>query len=228
MLPLDSPRTSRVVTHEFGTAHQGHNYPCDVDDVQLLERIRGGDESAFRELVTRYQQALVRVARFYVRSESSAEDVVQETWIAVVRGIDRFEGRSSLKTWLFRIVANRARSLGQRESRVVPIDLTGDSAVVDASRFNDAGMWRDPPVPFTDAVDTAITNGPIVAAVRAAIEQLPDPHQAVVTLRDVEGLTTAEVAELLGLSEANVRVILHRARSRVRDNVEKSLRGGVR
>ncbi len=195
-----------------------------MDDRDLLTRISTGDERAFTELVARYHVTLVRVARYYVNSTASAEDVAQDTWLAVLKGLDGFEGRSSFKTWLLRILVNRARTTGVREHRVVPVD-TSDASVA-ASRFDERGVWSDPPVPFTDSIEDAITNQPLVDAVRRAIGHLPEPHQAVVTLRDVEGLSTAEVGELLELSEANVRVILHRGRARVRAEVEATSRGG--
>jgi RNA polymerase sigma-70 factor (ECF subfamily) len=194
-----------------------------MDDAELLRKVCDGDEKAFRELVARYQGSFVRVARYYVNSDASAEDVAQDTWIAVLRGATRFEGRSSVKTWLFRILVNRARSTGSKEHRSIPVDPGGSVA---AARFDEGGFWREPPVPFTDTIDDALSNERLVALVRAAIARLPEPQQAVVTLRDVEGLSTTEVAELLELSEANVRVILHRGRARVRGDVEASLQGG--
>ena len=197
-----------------------------MEDRDLLERLLAGDERAFAELVTRYNSSLVRVARYYVVNESSAEDVAQETWIAVLRGVDRFEGRSSFKTWLFHILVNRAWSIGSREHRQVAVDPS-DSAGALAGRFDDGGVWREPVTPFTDAIESAMVNERVVRLVREAITRLPDPHQAVVTLRDVEGLSTKEIADLLELSEGNVRVILHRGRTRVRADVEARLKGGV-
>jgi RNA polymerase sigma-70 factor (ECF subfamily) len=197
-----------------------------VDDTELLERLIKGDERAFIDLVTRYHDSLVRVAHYYVADESSAEDVAQDTWIAVLRGLERFEGRSTLKTWLFRICINRARSTGVKEHRSVPIDVMADEASVSPSRFNQGGMWVDPPAPFTAAVEDALVHEPLVHLVRASIGRLPSRSRAVVTLRDVEGLSTAEVAELLELSEANVRVILHRCRAKIRSEVEGSMREG--
>jgi len=191
-LPMFSPPRGESVTPFLVQQHRVRRYPWKVDDVELLTLLRQGDEKAFRQLVTAHHRSLVRLARYYVRSESSAEDVVQETWIAVVRGVD----------------------------------LTSSTPSVDPSRFDAGGAWREPPIPFTERVDDAIFNAPLVAGVRAAIERLPEPHHAVVTLRDVDGLSTSEVAELLDLSEANVRVILHRARARVRSEVETILSRG--
>jgi RNA polymerase sigma-70 factor (ECF subfamily) len=195
-----------------------------VDDVELLERLLGGDESAFTDLVRRYHPTLVKVARYYVANAASAEDVAQDTWIAVLKGVERFEGRSSFKTWLLRICVNRARTSGVKEHRSIPVDpSTGPS--VSSQRFDQGGFWSDPPVPFTDAIDTRLDNSALLNAVRNAIDELGEPQQAVVTLRDVEGLSTQEVATLLGLSEANVRVILHRGRARVREIVEEAMKG---
>jgi RNA polymerase sigma-70 factor (ECF subfamily) len=197
-----------------------------VDDAELLQRLLAGDERAFAQLVARYHQTLVSIARYYVNSDASAEDVAQDTWIAVLRGVDRFEGRSSFKTWLLRILVNRARTTGTKEHRSIPVDPTANTGSDLARRFDEGGAWREPVAPFTDAIEDAIVNERVVRLVRASIAALGEPQQAVVTLRDVEGLSTAEVAELLELSEANVRVILHRARSKVRADVEASLRGG--
>jgi len=201
------------------------DYHGAVTDVELLERMLAGDERAFAQLVTRYNSTLIRVARYYVASDATAEDVAQETWVAVLRGAANFEGRSSFKTWLFHILANRARSIGTREHRMIVVDPTDRSGAL-AQRFDEGGTWSEPPVPFTDAIDEAMVNERILRLVREAIARLPEPHQAVVTLRDVEGLSTKEVSDLLELSEANVRVILHRGRTRVRADVESSLQGG--
>jgi RNA polymerase sigma-70 factor, ECF subfamily len=199
-----------------------------MDDDALVERVRKGDEDAFTELVTRYHALLVRVARYYVRTDASAEDVAQDAWIAVLRGVDRFEGRSSFKTWLLRIVANRARSTGDREHRVVSVDPSGTLDTDLAARFNRGGMWVDPPEPFTDAVENGIVTATTVRLVHDAIARLPDVPRTVVTLRDVEGLSTVDVATILQLSEANVRVILHRARQTVRSEIETTMRAGSR
>ena len=196
-----------------------------VDDAVLLKSLLGGDESAFTELVRRYHPTLVKVARYYVANAASAEDVAQDTWIAVIKGAETFEGRSSFKTWLLRICANRARTTGVKEHRSIPVDPNESGPSVSAHRFDAGGFWSDPPVPFTDVVDARLDNSVLLGAVRDAIDTLGEPQQAVVTLRDVEGLSTQEVATLLGLSEANVRVILHRGRARVREIVEEAMKG---
>ena len=194
-----------------------------MDDEALLERISAGDRAAFRELVARYQSSVVRVARYYVKSEASAEDVAQDTWIAVMKGLEKFEGRSSFKTWLFRITANRARKTGTREFRTISVDPVDP---VSSSRFNEGGMWIEAPEPFTDVIEGRLANAGVVNAVRSAIRDLGEPQLSVVTLRDVEGLSTSEVAELLELSEANVRVLLHRGRAKIRATLEETLKGG--
>jgi RNA polymerase sigma-70 factor (ECF subfamily) len=196
-----------------------------VDDAELLESLLSGNESSFTELVRRYHSTLVKVARYYVASASSAEDVAQDTWIAVMRGIEKFEGRSSFKTWLLRICVNRARTTGVKEHRSIPVDPNESGPSVSAHRFDQGGFWSDPPVPFTDAIDSRLDDTALLSAVRHAIDALGEPQQSVVTLRDVEGLSTQEVAALLELSEANVRVILHRGRARVREIVEDVVKG---
>ena len=196
-----------------------------MDDAELLQDLLGGDESSFTELVRRHHSTLVKVARYYVASASSAEDVAQDTWIAVMRGIEKFEGRSSFKTWLLRICVNRARTTGVKEHRSIPVDPNESGPSVSAHRFDQGGFWSDPPVPFTDAIDSRLDDTALLSAVRHAIDALGEPQQSVVTLRDVEGLSTQEVAALLELSEANVRVILHRGRARVREIVEDVVKG---
>jgi len=198
-----------------------------MDDSALLARLLEGDEEAFVDIVHRYHESLVRVARYYVNSDASAEDVAQDTWIAVLRGAERFEGRSSFKTWLFRILVNRARTTGVKEHRVVPLDPLASGPSVSTTRFDQGGMWLEPPVPFTETVEDALVNAPIIKLVHESIARLPETPRAVVTLRDVEGLSTTEVADLLGLTEANVRVILHRSRARIRSEVEMATQLGT-
>lgn len=196
---------------------------CWVDDEELLERFLAGDRDSFRTLVQRYQVIMVQIARHYVNSLATAEDVAQETWIAVLKGAARFEGRSSFKTWLFRIVANRARSIGTREKRQIPVDTSDPVA---GARFNTEGMWKEPPVAFADQWAEGEFNAELLVVVRAEIERLPEASRTVVTLRDLEGLSTSEVAALLELSEVNVRVLLHRAHARIREAMEREMKGG--
>ena len=193
----------------------------------LLEKLLVGDQDAFTTLVGRYHRSLVRVARYHVDSDAAAEDVAQDTWVAVLRGVHRFEGRSSFKTWLFKILVNRSRTAGSRDRRQVPVDPTIAEPAVDATRFDGHGAWTDPPTPLDDVVSAHLDDAAVVHAVRGAIDALPEPQQAVVTLRDVEGLSTYEVSALLGLTEANVRVILHRGRAKVRAALEGVARGGL-
>jgi RNA polymerase sigma-70 factor (ECF subfamily) len=186
---------------------------ADRDEGELIEALRAGDERAFVELVDRYHASMVRVASSFVPSRAVAEEVVQDTWLGVLRGIGRFEGRSSLKTWIFRILVNRARTTGAREPRSVELD-TGDGAGSD--RFTAEGTWREPPVVWSDDVEDRLAAPEMAAAVRAMIERLPDSQRQVVTLRDVEGLSSVEVCGMLGITEGNQRVLLHRARGRIR------------
>jgi len=191
-----------------------------MDDVALLAKVLTGDDAAFAVLVTRYHPALIRVARSYVSSDAHAEDVAQDTWMGVLRGVHRFQARSGFGAWLFAILVNRARTTGARERRSVPVDIMDRQSCVDPARFDRAELWTDPPAPFTDRVETAADLSSLVKAVRAAIAELPQPQRAVVSLRDVAGLSTTEVAGMLGLSEPNVRVILHRGRAKVRSSTE--------
>ena len=193
-----------------------------MSDDDLLRRLRAGDASAFAELVDTYHSSMVRLAQTFVSSRAIAEEVTQDTWLAVLKGIDRFEGRSSLKTWVFRILANRARSTGAREQRTTPVDLS-DEATVDRRRFDAGGAWANPPAHWSDEVVDRLSSGPLVAEVRAAISELPESQRAVVTLRDLEGLSSKEVCDVLEISEANQRVLLHRGRSRIRARLEDDL-----
>jgi RNA polymerase sigma-70 factor (ECF subfamily) len=186
-----------------------------VDDLALVQDFVNGNRDAFRELVGRHHAAVLSVARYYAGEH--CEDVAQETWIAVMRGAANFGARSSFRTWLLTICANRARTMGFKASRQVAVDFSDQPT---AERFNDAGMWITPPQPFGDVMGDEEERRALIEAVRAAVADLGDPLGTVVTLRDVEGLTTREVAEILQLSEANVRVMLHRGRAAVRRVVE--------
>lgn len=189
-------------------------------DEELLSRLRAGDETAFATLVEQYHAPMIRLATAYVPSRAVAEEVVQETWLGVVRGIDRFEGRSSLKTWLFRILVNRARTAGPRERRHVPL---GSGETVDPDRFQADGQWAVPPAPWTDEVDARLDAADVVGRVRELIDALPDGQREVVLLRDVEGLSSSDTCSILGVSEGNQRVLLHRGRARVRRMLELEL-----
>ena len=180
--------------------------------------MRAGDPTAFGELVERYHPRLVRWAGTFVGSRDLVEDVAQETWLAVLRGVDRFEGRSSFKTWLFQICANRARSIAAQEQRIVPVeDVT---RVATQPVFTVDGSWETPPDQWADAVED---HAELVAAVQTAILALPLTQRQVITLRDVEGLSAEEVCEVLTLTDGNQRVLLHRARLRVRAALGKAV-----
>lgn len=194
------------------------------EDARLVEGLRAGDEAAFVELVHMYGPAMLRVAQMYVSSRAVAEDVVQEAWLGVLKGIDRFEGRSSLKTWLFRIVANTAKTRGVREARSIPFssfdDDSGREPAVDPSRFTRLGHWGIPPRAWPeDRLLAQETFG----VIEDAIERLPPSQRAVVTLRDIEGWSAEEVRNAFELSETNQRVLLHRGRAKVRRALEQYL-----
>jgi RNA polymerase sigma-70 factor (ECF subfamily) len=184
-------------------------------DSELVSRMRAGDEGAFAELAGKYQGAMLSTARGYVPSGAVAEEVVQDAWIGVLRGIGRFECRSSFRTWLFRILVNRAISAGTRERRSIPMDDMGP--VVDASRFDAGGNWKVPPEPWADQVDDKVIAAKIAARILAAIDELPLQQREVVTLRDVQGLSSEEVCTVLDISNGNQRVLLHRGRSKLRE-----------
>lgn len=195
-----------------------------MDDHHLVQRLRAGDEAAFVEVVDRYDRQLRRLARTFVRTDALADDVVQETWLAVLRGIDRFEERSSLKTWVFRILVNRARTRAVREARQVPFSsLAGgeeqEGPTVDPSAFDSDGSWTTPPAQLQVEPETQLLARELRGRLAEVVETLPEQQRQVILLRDVAGLDGPEVAEALGVSEGNQRVILHRARARVRDGL---------
>ncbi|HEU5279143.1 MAG TPA: sigma-70 family RNA polymerase sigma factor [Gaiellaceae bacterium] len=202
------------------------------EDARLVEGLRAGDEAAFLALMQMYGAGMLRVARLYVSSRAVAEEVVQEAWIGVFRGISRFEGRSSLKTWLFRILVNTAKTRGLREARSVPFSaLAGDDseASVDPDRFFDAGErfpghWAVPPESWAGLPEGRLLARETMDLVRREIERLPPAQRAVLTLRDIEGFGAAEVCNALDLTETNQRVLLHRARAKVRNALEEYMR----
>jgi RNA polymerase sigma-70 factor (ECF subfamily) len=196
----------------------------------LVEGLRAGDEAAFAAVMRMYGKGMLRVAEMYVSSRAVAEDVVQEAWVGVLRGIGRFEGRSSLKTWLYRIVANTAKTRGVRESRSVPFSSLGDDGdegTVDADRFLGSGErfpghWAVPPQAW--APEGRLLADETLEVVERAIEKLPPAQRAVITMRDVQGFTSEEVCNALDLTETNQRVLLHRARAKVRSALEEYMR----
>ncbi|MEA2595899.1 MAG: hypothetical protein QOF01_2368 [Thermomicrobiales bacterium] len=203
------------------------------DDLNLIAALRVGDERAFMTLVERYQSSLIRLALLYVGDRGAAEDVAQETWLGVLQGIDRFEGRSSLKTWLFRILTNRAKRRGERDHRAVPFSAAwspgdDDGASGDPDRFfppghDFAGHWSSLPQNWDDLPEERFLSAETRAIIDRAIATLPPTQRDVITLRDVEGWTSEDVRNALDLSETNQRVLLHRARTKVRRALEEHL-----
>ena len=193
-------------------------------DASLLRRLRDGDEQAFTALIERYNASMLRLAMSFVTSRAVAEEVVQDTWLAVLRGLDRFEERSSLRTWLFTILVNRARTTGVREARSVPVGDAGPA--VDAARFGPSGGWAVPPEHWIEEAENRIDAVKLSELLRIGLDSLPVRQREVVLLRDVETLTSAEVCQVLAISEANQRVLLHRGRSKLRQLLETELGGG--
>jgi RNA polymerase sigma-70 factor, ECF subfamily len=191
-------------------------------DGELLIRLRSGDERAFVGLVQRYQEQMLQLAAGFVPSRAVAEEVVQDTWLAVLRGLDAFEGRSSLKTWLFSILVNQARTTGTREHRSVPV--ADPEPAVDPARFDASGGWADPPEHWVEAAESRLEAGKLAGRLRALMDELPDRQREVVLLRDVEELTSDEVCSVLAISDGNQRVLLHRGRSRLRQLFEDEFR----
>ena len=200
-------------------------------DARLLEGLRAGDEAAFVALMREYGAGMLRVAMMYVSSRAVAEEVVQEAWLGVLKGIGRFEGRSSLKTWLFRIVANTAKTRGMRESRSIPFSSLGDDAgaepTVDPDRFLGSGErfpghWALPPQAW--APEGRLLSQEALDVIERAIDRLPPAQRAVISMRDVQGFTSEEFCNALDLTETNQRVLLHRARAKVRDALEEYMR----
>jgi RNA polymerase sigma-70 factor, ECF subfamily len=202
-------------------------------DQGLVDRLLAGDEAAFEGLVGAYHGSLLRLARTFVPDHGVAEEVVQETWLAVLNGLTAFEGRSSLKTWIFRILTNRARTRGWRERRTIPFSsLAGasdddETPAVDPDRFTQAGAWATPPSAWLETPETSLLRVEARQVIEDAIAALPAAQRAVITLRDVEGLDAAEVCRLLDISNGNQRVLLHRARARVRAALDRHWHDGT-
>jgi RNA polymerase sigma-70 factor (ECF subfamily) len=192
-------------------------------DHDLLARVRAGEERAFVELVARHQASLLRLARAYVSSAAAAEEVTQDTWLAVLRGLDGFQGRSTFRTWLMHILVNRARSTGVREHRMVAVGDAGPA--VDATRFDASGAWMSPPQHWVEDSDNRLAAQTLSTSIRKALDRLPPRQREVVLLRDVEELSGREVCEVLDITGANQRVLLHRGRSQLRQAIEAEIRG---
>ncbi len=205
----------------------------DTAEAALLARLRGGDERAFETLVERLYPTMLAVARHHVSSRAVAEEVVQEAWLGVLKGLDRFEGRSSLRTWILRILVNTAKTRGARDARIVPfasLAPQGDEPAVEPGRFRGPddpfpGHWRAYPGNWQRLPEEALADRETLDVVLSTIQQLPPPQRLVITMRDIQGCDTAEVCEALDVSEGNQRVLLHRARSKVRRALERHLDG---
>jgi RNA polymerase sigma-70 factor, ECF subfamily len=206
-----------------------------ADEQALIAALRQGDEVAFETLIDRHHGAMVALAVHYVRDRAVAEEVAQETWLAVLKGIDRFEGRASLKTWIFQILVNRAKTRGSREGRTVSFsalenpDLDGREPAVEADRFLPAdhaqwpGHWASAPRCWNVDPEASLLSGELRGWIEAAIATLPESQRLIITLRDVQGWTPEEVCASLDVTDGNQRVLLHRARARVRAALEQHL-----
>ena len=185
----------------------------------LLGRLRSGDERAFEALVNRYDGSLRRVARTFVRTPSAVDDVVQETWLGVLRGLHAFEGRSSLRTWIFSILVNQARTRARRDARSLPFSAleTADGPSVDPEAFGADGRWASAPPRLDGDPETGLLSGELRSQLLRTVEALSDEQRAVITLRDLVGCSAPEVCEVLDITDGNQRVLLHRARTRVRN-----------
>jgi RNA polymerase sigma-70 factor, ECF subfamily len=212
-------------------AEQRVEAPVSPEELRLVAALRAGDERAFMEVVSRYGPSMLRVARLYVQTRAVAEEVVQEAWLGVLAGIDRFEGRSSFKTWLYRILTNTAKTRAERERRSVPFSALAGAELdeaepsVEADRFLPQGerwasYWASTPRRFDELPESRLLSGETVGVAQAAIEELPEVQRAVITMRDVAGFSSEDVCDALELSEGNQRVLLHRARTKVRRALE--------
>jgi RNA polymerase sigma-70 factor (ECF subfamily) len=202
-----------------------------ADELQLLERLRAGDRAAFARLVQLHGGALLRLATTFVQSPAVAEEVVQDSWLAALDKLGDFEGRSTLRTWLFQIVANKSRTRGAREGRSVPFSSLAGAEderepAVSPDRFDEGGMWKEPPGPWSEQNPERLAQGVQTrAAIEQAIAALPEAQREVITLRDIEGLEAGEICNLLGVTLSNQRVLLHRARAKVGQALERYMAG---
>jgi len=212
-------------------SHQADSV-ASAEDLHMIEALRSGNESAFVSLIDRYHAPMLRLAMVFVPSQAVAEEVVQEAWMGVLQGLNRFEGRSSLKTWIFRILTNRAKTRAQREGRSVPFsslpefNIDFPEPTVDPERFKGPdqqwpGHWVSFPRSWDEIPEERMLSQETLTCIQDAIDALPAGQRDVITLRDIEGCPSSETCNLLGVSEANQRVLLHRARSRVRRALER-------
>ena len=232
--PVLDRSSERLYAHAVDSGVEEGVYVASVDDTRLVASLRAGDERAFMELVQRYGPSMLRVAMLFVQTRAVAEEVVQDTWVGVLDGIGRFEGRSSFKTWLFRILTNTAKTRGARESRSTPVsflsgsDLESGATSVDPDRFLPdgerwAGWWASSPIRFDEQPESRLLSSETLGLVRQVVEELPEAQKAVIAMRDLAGCSSEEVCESLGISEGNQRVLLHRARTKVRVALEEHL-----
>ena len=200
-----------------------------VCELSVVERLRAGDESAFEALVERHHGEMLAVARTYVRTRAIAEEVVQDTWLAVLTAIDRFEGRAALKTWIFRILVNTAITRGEREARSTPFSSLEspeyNGTAVEPERFGPGGHWRAEPTDWRTMPEEGLLGRETIDVVRRAVEELPPRQAQVIAMRDIAGFSSDEVSLALGISRGNQRILLHRARSRVRMALERHVDG---
>jgi RNA polymerase sigma-70 factor (ECF subfamily) len=238
-LPTEDANADLISTVTEESVPHPRTSPVEVDrtmDAVLVARLRAGDESAFAHVVDAWSPMMLRVARTFVSTDASAQEIVQETWLAVVGGLDRFEGRSSVRTWVFRILTNLGKTRGVREARTVPLSsLSGAEATgptVDASRFRGVDdewpqHWTPvgSPRPWTPSPEDAALAGEVRRQVATALTDLPERQRTVVSLRDVHGMSADEVCAALDISAANQRVLLHRGRARLRETLEDYYRG---
>ncbi len=204
-----------------------------LDEAALLSLLRQRDETAFTQLVEQFHTSLVRLARLFVQDDSIAEELCQETWLAVLQGLDRFEGRSSLKTWIFTILTNKARTRSHRDNRSMVFsdfeETDFDAPTVAPERFRDASHgastdhWAVAPASWEGIPEDRVLSEETLTLIRQSIARLPENQRAVITLRDIEELSAQEICNILGISETNQRVLLHRARARVREALEQYL-----
>lgn len=196
---------------------------------ELVARLRRGDESAFRDFISRHHGNMIGLALSYVQVRATAEEVVQDTWLAAIERLRQFEGRSSLKTWVFAILTNKAQTRAVRDGRIslfseIDSELASDDPAVDPARFTPAGSWRTPPRAFDEITPERIAaDRELLLHIRSALDNLPKAQRAVIILRDVEGLSPDEVCNILGISESNHRVLLHRGRAKLRNHLETLL-----
>jgi RNA polymerase sigma-70 factor, ECF subfamily len=231
IFPSEQPGERAAIQQRFVGSHLAGSV-VSAEDLLLVEALRSGNESAFVSLIDRYHTSMLRLAMIFVTSQAIAEEVVQDTWMGVLQGLDRFEGRSSLKTWIFRILTNRAKTRAQREGRSVPFsslpEFTNElyEPAVEPERFKGPdqqgpGTWISFPHSWDEIPEERIISLETMTHIQEAIDTLPPGQREVITLRDVEGWSSDEACNLLGVSEANQRVLLHRARARVRRALER-------